>query len=40
MMASCSRIYGITALLLGIQTVYTSVRGLQAGRRVVDMEAM
>jgi uncharacterized membrane protein YfcA len=34
------RIYGITALLLGIQTVYTSIRGLQAGRRVVDMEAI
>lgn len=34
------RIYGITALLLGIQTMYTSIRGLQAGRRVEEMEAI
>ena len=34
------RIYGITALLLGIQTMYTSIRGLREGRRVVEMEAI
>ena len=33
------RIYGATALLLGIETVYTSVRGLRAERRV-EIEAI
>ncbi len=32
------RIYGITALLLGIETVYSSARGLRDGRRVVEIE--
>jgi uncharacterized membrane protein YfcA len=34
------RIYGATALLLGLQTVYTSVRGLLAGRRAEEIEAV
>jgi uncharacterized membrane protein YfcA len=34
------RLFGATALLLGIQTVYTSVRGLLAGRRAEEVEAV
>ena len=34
------RIYGRTALLLGIETVYTNVRGLRSGRRAEEIEAV
>lgn len=34
------RLFGATALLLGIETVYTSVRGLLAGRRAEEVEAV
>lgn len=32
------RIYGLTALLLGIETVYSSARGLRNGQRGVEIE--
>ncbi|MBI5287759.1 MAG: sulfite exporter TauE/SafE family protein [Chloroflexi bacterium] len=34
------RIYGTTAVLLGIETAYTSVQGLRSGRRAEEIEAV